>query len=144
MTMLAVPHLIKTKGSIVNVSSVTGVRSVSILNFSRAIDECIFGDELLKFKVRCIFFRNFYTKFVIIIYCSLSSPFINAYLACMLHNLSFVYIVRIALYSFISFSTIRTSSFYCFQFGGVLPYCVSKSALDQFTRCIAIGRCSLL
>ncbi|XP_056013730.1 3-oxoacyl-[acyl-carrier-protein] reductase FabG-like [Ostrea edulis] len=50
MTMLAVPHLIKTKGSIVNVSSVTGVRS----------------------------------------------------------------------------------------FGGVLPYCVSKSALDQFTRCIAI------
>lgn len=91
------------------------------------------------------FFRNFYTKFVIIIYCSLSSPFINAYLACMLHNLSFVYIVRIALYSFISFPTIRTSSsFYCFQFGGVLPYCVSKSALDQFTRCIAIGRCSLL
>lgn len=31
LTMLAVPHLIKTKGSIVNVSSVNGVRSVSPL-----------------------------------------------------------------------------------------------------------------
>ena len=30
ITMLAVPHLIKTKGSIVNVSSVNGIRSVSL------------------------------------------------------------------------------------------------------------------
>ena len=29
ITMLAVPHLVKTKGNIVNVSSVTGIRSVS-------------------------------------------------------------------------------------------------------------------
>ena len=30
MTMLAVPHLIQTKGCIVNVSSVNGIRSVSV------------------------------------------------------------------------------------------------------------------
>lgn len=30
LTMLAVPHLIQTKGSIVNVSSVNGIRSVSL------------------------------------------------------------------------------------------------------------------
>ena len=30
ITMLAVPHLVKTKGSIVNVSSVNGMRSVSV------------------------------------------------------------------------------------------------------------------
>ena len=31
LTMLAVPHLIKTKGNIVNVSSVNGMRSVSTI-----------------------------------------------------------------------------------------------------------------
>ncbi|XP_048768723.1 3-oxoacyl-[acyl-carrier-protein] reductase FabG-like [Ostrea edulis] len=34
LTMLAVPHLVKTKGSIVNVSSVNGVRAVSFVNLS--------------------------------------------------------------------------------------------------------------
>ena len=33
LTMLATPELIKTKGNIVNISSVNGIRSVSYLNF---------------------------------------------------------------------------------------------------------------
>ncbi len=31
LTMLAVPHLIETKGTVVNISSVNGMRSVSAL-----------------------------------------------------------------------------------------------------------------
>ena len=40
ITMLAVPHLVKTKGNIVNVSSVTGVRSVSIIELWRDFQQC--------------------------------------------------------------------------------------------------------
>lgn len=29
------------------------------------------------------------------------------------------------------------------QFPGVLAYCMSKSAIDQFTRCVALGKAVL-
>ncbi|XP_022236942.1 uncharacterized protein LOC111084549 [Limulus polyphemus] len=35
LTMLAVPHLIESKGSIVNVSSIVGIKGVSIVNTSK-------------------------------------------------------------------------------------------------------------
>lgn len=59
LTMLAVPHLIKTKGSIVNVSSVNGIRSfpgVLAYNISKtAVDQftrCV-ALELASKSVRC-------------------------------------------------------------------------------------------
>ena len=69
LTMLAVPSLIETKGNIVNVSSVNGIRSVRR------------KDQLL----RCFFFLTI-----------------------------------------------------SFQFPGLLAYNVSKAAVDQFTRCVAL------
>lgn len=48
LTMLAVPHLIKTKGSIVNVSSVTGLRS-----FPNVLAYCMSKSALDQFT-RCI------------------------------------------------------------------------------------------
>ena len=39
LTMLAVPHLIKNRGSIVNVSSVNGLRPVSSLMFIPDVDQ---------------------------------------------------------------------------------------------------------
>ena len=37
LTMLCVPHIVAVKGSIVNVSSVNGIRAVSMLSFLSSI-----------------------------------------------------------------------------------------------------------
>lgn len=35
-------------------------------------------------------------------------------------------------------------NFIILQFPGVLAYCMSKSAIDQFTRCVALGKVAFL
>lgn len=53
MTKLAVPHLKKTKGTIVNVSSVAGLRSVSYLSTS----SWYLMKHLVFLQIPCFFFH---------------------------------------------------------------------------------------
>ena len=90
LTQLCVPHLIKTKGSIVNVSSVNGQRSVSVEQLDQRFPSPPPPPPI----------------------CSSS----------IIKRLWDLWYVSVSL-----------------QFPGVLAYCMSKSAIDQFTRCTALG-----
>lgn len=60
LTMLAVPHLIKTKGNVVNVSSVNGIRSVSLNSFLLFSDRLFFVYHLLSSSITsnfCLIFQ---------------------------------------------------------------------------------------
>lgn len=92
--MLAVPHLIQTKGSIVNVSSVNGIRSVSLSGSFWISARNSFIHRRLILKNGELFDIN---------------------------------------------DDINDINDIFFQFPNVLAYNMSKSALDQFTRCTALG-----
>lgn len=105
--MLAVPHLIQTKGSIVNVSSVNGIRSVSLSGsiWISARNSFIHRRLILKsgelFDINDDINDDINESFELNLLCTHFNIF--------------------------------------FQFANVLAYNMSKSALDQFTRCTALG-----
>jgi NADP-dependent 3-hydroxy acid dehydrogenase YdfG len=55
LTQLAVPHLIKTKGNIVNISSVAGLRSVSTFCTSYSVSQITGISVLQRTKVKKLF-----------------------------------------------------------------------------------------
>lgn len=107
LTMLAVPHLIQTKGSIVNVSSVNGIRSVSLSGsiWISARNSFIHRRLIIKngelFDINDDINDDIKESFELNLLCTHFNIF--------------------------------------FQFPNVLAYNMSKSALDQFTRCTALG-----
>lgn len=108
--MLAVPHLIQTKGSIVNVSSVNGIRSVSLSGSFWISARNSFIHRRLILKNGELFDIN---DDINDINDDIKESF-ELNLLCTHFNIFF-------------------------QFPNVLAYNMSKSALDQFTRCTALG-----